>query len=297
MGSSCLLCLQQKPLKQSHVVPAFVSRYFRETSVTGRLRSIGSPNLPQQDIHKSDMFCEDCEQLMGIEDKYFAENIFYPIHKQGKLSFDYNFHLARFCAIQSFRVLAYIDSVPKDLYSYGDRFNEMLRSGYEHLRLFVHNRDKTQDRYYNYIILFDTIESLGDYVPDPPDHINKYLIRTIDFDVVADKKDILFIYSKMCKIAIMTFVSPQNPEGIESARILEHGKFPFPQTIKMPGFLDFLFDRASHYDSYFQRLSSTQAQAIRDRVSKMENKILGSETHRASIADKIFRYLKRIRKS
>jgi hypothetical protein len=290
--------MQAKPLKESHIIPSYVGKYFKETSVTGRIRMLGKPNLAQQDIHKANLFCGDCEQLMGEDDKYFAENIFVPVHESGLMIRDYDYRLGRFCAMQSFRTMAYIDRALNDLYVYNDRLNKLIGESYDYLRNFVLQKRKNPKSYNQYMVIFDVIQNIGEAVPDPPDHINKYLVRTVDLDIVTNKSNIAFIYSKLCKIALMTFLAPKNPKGLESARIYGGwGRFPESHEIDFDGFADFLFDRASHFDSYFEGLSPKQKENIRKRIEANTHRIFGSETSRASRADQEMREIKKQRKS
>jgi hypothetical protein len=82
---------------------------------------------------------------------------------------------------------------------------------------------------------------------------------------------------------------------MEDAKIFESGSFPWPQRIESFVLLDFLFDRATYYDSYFSKLSESQKLAIRDRVTKESNRIEASETHKASLADLFIREIKKLR--
>ena len=108
----------------------------------------------------------------------------------------------------------------------------------------------------------------------------------------------VFIYSKLCRIALMTFLAPKSPKGLESARIYGGwGRFPESQEISLDGFADFLFDRASHIDTYFESLSPNQKENIKRKFEENAHKIFGSETHRASRADQEMREIKKRKKS
>ena len=47
--SECALCLKEKTLCDSHIIPSFVYKWLKDTSATGYLRNGNSPNLRQQD--------------------------------------------------------------------------------------------------------------------------------------------------------------------------------------------------------------------------------------------------------
>jgi hypothetical protein len=102
--SHCRLCQQQKPLRDSHVFPDFVGRWLKRTSATGKLRSAKSPNLRQQDTRTIRLLCQDCEQLFGIYEKYFAETIFIPVLESFTPTVDYDERLLKFIVSLSWRV-------------------------------------------------------------------------------------------------------------------------------------------------------------------------------------------------
>jgi hypothetical protein len=74
----CHLCGEVRELRDSHVIPKFVISYVKKISPTGYLMSAeaGLPRIRLQDGYKSALLCGDCEQLVSVLEKYFAENIF-----------------------------------------------------------------------------------------------------------------------------------------------------------------------------------------------------------------------------
>jgi len=107
------------------------------------------------------------------------------------------------------------------------------------------------------------------------EHYNKYLVRTVDLDIVTNNSNMVFIYSKLCRIALMTFLAPKSPKGLESARIYGGwGRFPESQEISLDGFADFLFDRASHIDTYFESLSPNQKENIKRKFEENAHRSL-----------------------
>src|SRR5262245_14566714 len=78
----CRLCHDEAPLQLSHVLPAFVTRWLRETSV-GHIRMVETPNRRVQDGPKAHLLCTKCEQVFSGWEKAFAERIFEPFHASG----------------------------------------------------------------------------------------------------------------------------------------------------------------------------------------------------------------------
>lgn len=100
----CALCDIEKELQLSHIVPKFVGRYLKGTSV-GNIRSSGNPNIVVQDLEKHYMLCHDCEELFSASERWFANNVFYPRLKNGAISFDYDECLHYFISSLSWRSL------------------------------------------------------------------------------------------------------------------------------------------------------------------------------------------------
>ena len=92
----CALCKEERELKQSHITPAFVVRWTKQTSATAYLRNPVHPNIPLQDVKKIRLLCWHCEQLFSEVEKIFAEKIFIPYHNHGVRSFKYDTWLQRF---------------------------------------------------------------------------------------------------------------------------------------------------------------------------------------------------------
>lgn len=105
--NNCALCDIKKEIQLSHIVPKFVGRHLKGTSV-GNIRSSENPNIVVQDLEKHYLLCHDCEELFSASERWFANNIFYPRLKNGDINFDYNEYLHYFITSLSWRSL-YLD--------------------------------------------------------------------------------------------------------------------------------------------------------------------------------------------
>ena len=65
MKGICRLCYCDAELQESHVIPAFVFRWLRETGPTPHMRISDEPNRRVQDGLKYPWLCRDCEQMLG----------------------------------------------------------------------------------------------------------------------------------------------------------------------------------------------------------------------------------------
>ena len=103
----CALCHNNSALELSHIIPKFVVRYLKNTSV-GKLRSADNPNATIQDGEKHYLLCGECEDRFSECEKKFADNIFHPYFKQHQRSFTYDKWLHYFITSVSWRHL-YLD--------------------------------------------------------------------------------------------------------------------------------------------------------------------------------------------
>lgn len=103
----CALCRQVKELELSHIVPKFVIRYLKKTSV-GAIRNIQNPNRVVQDGEKHYLLCGDCEDLFSTYETKFANSFFYPYMKDNQKEFHYDCETYYFLTSVSWRSL-YLD--------------------------------------------------------------------------------------------------------------------------------------------------------------------------------------------
>ena len=99
-----------KPLCDSHIIPAFVGKWLKETSAIGFLRSATSPNLRQQDLLTKRLLCADCEGRLSGFERLAAERLFLPyVENRGRVRFEYEEWLLKFAISLSWRCLAASD--------------------------------------------------------------------------------------------------------------------------------------------------------------------------------------------
>lgn len=79
MAERCRLCEEERTLLLSHILPAFVFRWMRESAGGSHLRSTVEPNLRVQDGVKKHWLCAECEERFSKNERAFAKQIFYPI--------------------------------------------------------------------------------------------------------------------------------------------------------------------------------------------------------------------------
>ncbi len=104
----CALCRQEvEELELSHIVPKFVVRYLKKTSI-GAIRNLESPDKVVQDSEKHYLLCGDCEDLFSIYETKFANTFFHPYMTGNKKEFQYDNDAYYFLTSVSWRSL-YLD--------------------------------------------------------------------------------------------------------------------------------------------------------------------------------------------
>ena len=106
MNGRCGLCGKEKELQESHIIPSFVFKWLKDSSVTGHFRHGETINKRVQDGAKLYLLCWDCEQLFGKWEDIFAKEVFMPLH-QNKPIKQYGTWLLKFSTSVSWRVLTF----------------------------------------------------------------------------------------------------------------------------------------------------------------------------------------------
>lgn len=266
MMSECKLCLQQKELRKSHIIPTFVGKYLKETSVTGKLRKGKSVNKRVQDIHKEYLYCKECEELMSVEEKYFAENYFKPIHYNGILNFKYDYHLRKYFTIQNYRTLVSFGSLKE----YRPSFIKVINKSKEYFRKLILLNAKNQTKYSNHLFISSLMENIEEDSLKKNKGINRYFLRSIDAGVI-DGPNHLFVFTKSCRMLMITFLVPSKPKYLKDTKIYYNGATQEIQTWDFPGLSHFFFNRADQTYKKYETMSEKQKEIIHEDFLKMGN--------------------------
>ena len=81
MCHQCRLCLGNKELRESHIIPKMFYRNVVKNSVTGKMRSSLDVNKVVQDGVKLPFLCEECERLFSGYETHFSNAIYQTLLK------------------------------------------------------------------------------------------------------------------------------------------------------------------------------------------------------------------------
>ena len=207
----CALCGENKELQLSHIVPKFIGRHLKGTSI-GNVRS-GESGKVVQDLEKHYMLCHECEELFSANERWFANNVFYPWQKNNQTEFNYTKQLFYFLTSLSWRslYLDILDFVENSTYSIQDL--EHLIQCESLMKNFLLGNRSNLDSIEHHIFFFDRIESISQdtnmfsYNP----HVTVH--RSITSYTSCYANDTLFTISNLMGIIIVTFYKKSSEEN------------------------------------------------------------------------------------
>ncbi|SFF92319.1 hypothetical protein SAMN05660649_00009 [Desulfotomaculum arcticum] len=278
--SKCALCNQIKELRESHIIPDFAGRWLKKSSATGYLRQATTPNRRSQDLFKCRLLCNDCELLFSRFEKQFAEKIFIPF-QNGQKFFHYDEWLLKFIISINWRVA--ILEIINQKNNLPQKLDKELGKAVSVWKDYLLNNSRNMGPYKNHIFFLDTIESVTPGT-EVIDHTNWYLLRTTDA-TVANSKQVVFAYSKLPGIILVSHIFPHDIKGWSKTRIYKRGTVKIPQSCEVPGFGDFLNHRITETNKLVSQMSETQREKINETIEKNPSRVLNSKSLEAILAD------------
>jgi hypothetical protein len=239
---ACRLCGTQTELRISHIIPAFVFRWLRESSGNGHIRMGAEPNLRVQDGLKRPWLCAACEERLNRSETEFANKLFYPYLAASGNRIRYSEWLIHFCTSLSWRVLK--------LYLEDGHLKEWERQALDRAaeaeiawRVVLLGTSPHAGRFEQHILPLDRIASTtGTLAPN----INRYLMRAIDIDICRGS-EMIFTYTKIGRFIVLGFVHEPNPKHWRGTKVNANQGFVEPNKYVLPAaFGSYLNEKALH---------------------------------------------------
>lgn len=261
MTGDCKLCGTSGELKLSHIVPAFVYRWLKESSGTGFLRSGINPNRRAQDGLKDHWLCSNCEGLFSKCEASFAKEIFYPVAEKAEREIRYGDWLLKFSVSMSWRVLSYIQE-----YGNIDHLSSGLvktaTDAREKWASFLLGHSPHPAQFEQHIILLDEIASHKG--GDLPPNINRYLLRTVDIDVAGSESDAC-VFVKLPHIILIGAIGLPGVRKWSGTKIhVRKGVAGRGRTEVSSKLFEFIVGRARNMQAMHDQISGKQ----RDKIDK-----------------------------
>ncbi len=277
----CLLCGSTAGRVRSHVIPAFVTRALRESSATGYLRHSTAPNRRVQGGPWDYMLCEVCEGRFNKWETLFATKVFRPFFEGHRGTIQYGRWLPMFATSLTWRVLAFYRAHPElshkviDDWTVTDAAEAAWRDclvGYK----------PNPGPFRQHLVKFDRVVNAEG--PIPP-NINKYLLRSFDCDVMANRKDVI-VYAKLSGFMFFGMVNCNRPEAWRGTSLGFNGGL-VGGAVQIPNFVyrDFIIVKAAVMARAQASISETQSQRIFDTLKQDPARWASSGTFEAMEAD------------
>lgn len=275
----CRLCRREAVLKNSHIVPAFVFKWIKDTSATGYLRGALNPNRRIQDGPKEPMLCADCEKNFSTYEKQFAENIFTKYVNEdmdergvasGRVQMPYGPWLLSFVVSVQWRI---VDSNVMD-----EGFRGLMTAKQADLfericeiwRQFLLEKRHDSGPSDHHLIFLQSMSSAKGSIPTYiDDRIDLYLLRAADGTVVVGPSHTA-VYAKLGPIALYSSLVPQRLEKLRNTRIHKKGTLTSVQQMLNSTVTGFLYrdrptevlDRTRHSDQQNRLVVDTMKRDI-----------------------------------
>lgn len=276
----CGLCQKNAVLRRSHIIPAFVFRWLRETSATGYLRSGMNPHKRVQDGLKAPMLCDDCEQRFSRLERQFANEIFYPIQRNKVEEVAYGRWFLKFCVSISWRILTYATQ-QDPLSHFSEEQQREARAALERWAQFLVDEVQHPGRFEQRLTLLGAIESVSG--PGFPPNANRYFMRAAEMDVAASKTS-AFTYAKFGPFALFGMI--EAGERWEGAKINANEGTVGPKDYKLPhSIFDYWANRARKHNAMYREISQGQQDKLEAAILKNPERFLNSGTFEAMARD------------
>jgi hypothetical protein len=280
--SFCRLCQQDRPLRDSHIIPRFVSKWLLDSSPTGGLRDLATPNRRRQDIPTLPLLCADCEQIFSRWESTFAARLFFPLHRNEANSITYDSWGLKFASSIVWRVLTEsLERGPGRLTLEQSRSASVAEQTW---RAFILGTVRHPGRFEVHAIPLDIVS--GNVGSEVSPFLNRYLLRSADAEVIAGAKNVL-VYSKLCRILLVGHVVVENQTRWRASRLaVVQGTFGRDPDHYLPyGLQQYMNQRAMRCAESFASQSAKQKAKLRARLEANLPRLAGSEMFRAMRAD------------
>jgi len=278
----CRLCEQEAELAESHIIPSFIYKWLKESSVTGHFRFGETVNRRVQDGFKTYLLCHDCENRFGAWENAFAQKIFMPLHEDRIMS-TYGPWLLKFCASISWRILTFFkDSLDLKHFS-----PEMLKSADDALNIwreFLLDKKPNPDKCEQHMLPFrGFITDRND--SELPSNFNRYVSRSVDIDAACSKSQ-AYVYAKMCRILLIGFIQMDHRERWRDTKVhakhgtLEKQHYSIPIDVR-----NFMYYKARKAQKVSRTMSTRQWNKVGKDYERNLDKFPDSEMFRAITHD------------
>jgi hypothetical protein len=273
----CTLCANEAPLRTSHIIPAFVYRWMRETSATGFIRSGMNPNVRAQDGLKAPLLCHQCELRFSRLETQFANTIFYPMQRENVIEVEYGDWFLKFCVSISWRVLIY--AMKRGMIGHFSEAQQRESTlALARWAEFLLDKKPHPGRFEQRLVLLGAIDRASlDRRFEP--NVNRYFMRSIDVDLVKSKSN-AFTFAKIGPFALFGMI--EFNDRWQGTKINANAGKVGSQQYQLPlEMFDYWMDRARRLSRASQKISLAQQKKIEAEFLRNPERFRNSGTFEA----------------
>lgn len=276
----CSLCRSNQAIDNSHIIPAFVGKWLKQSSATGHMRRAVEPNVREQDLPKLPLLCEECEKLFSGWETHFSKEMFFPYQDKEQRVFQYDKWLLLFTVSLSWRIgmadRASLKDFRPHLVSYLDTALESWRS-------FLLGESSQTQSYEHHLLFLDFVISAQSN--ELPDGFHWYILRSVDATFPTNNTE-LAVYTKLPGMIFFSSVHPKKLVGWENTKILDSGIIGTSrQGVTNPRFGAFLLHRACRVIESFDKLSDRQDRKITESIKRNPARALASRSFQVRLME------------
>jgi hypothetical protein len=256
----CRLCGLEADLQNSHIVPSFVYRWIRSTSVTGFMRGNAKPNVRMQDGVTCASLCRGCEQRFSGWEREFATRVFHPIVEGRVAQSSYGDWMLKFCVSVSWRALIHLTGDMKKEEWADPVVRDQCAAAEQCWRDFLLGNSRHPGPFRQHLLAVGLIDQP---LPGLPDRFNSFMQRSTLIDL-CHFPGTVYTLTKMSGLIVLGFISlgrekdwrSQSRVGAQAGVVTVNG-FWAP-----PYFWEYLFEQARSTNARDDEISDRQKQII-----------------------------------
>lgn len=277
----CRLCDNEAKLEISHIVPSFIYKWLKETSATGFIRCGLEPNKRVQDGFKEEFLCPKCEDLLCNWETEFSKIVFHPLVSKQAHKFRYSDWMLKFTVSLSWRVLKYMLE-KHELPHLNESMLAETQNALHQWEDFLLGKTPNPGKFQQHVIPLDTIDSATRPLPL---NINRYLLRSVDLDVVTSGEQ-AYVYIKLPYILIIGFIHISSPNQWNGTKVHVKTGVLGGTDYQLPDFiLNHLIEKSENSDKIKDKFSDKQNKKIESTVKNNLDRVMKSGTFDALVGD------------
>lgn len=278
--SMCRLCWEEVPLRNSHILPAFVFRDLKKNGVTGHIRFSETPNKRVQDGLKLPWLCDVCEQRFSAWERKFANEVVAP-WSDGRNITRYSEWLLKFCVSVSWRTLMYAKGRNSDA-TYTPESEALITRAELTWREFLLGKRPHPSQFEQHLMIWETSSSTT--IPNLPPNFNRFIMNSIMLDVVGSASS-TYAWSKLGRFQIFGTIS-HGPHKWEGTKVrVRHGTLQAGRFVVPDGLLDLYREKAKIASDASAAISDAQFEKIDADVRRNLERVATSRSFEAMVAD------------